>query len=501
MFSQAVAAPDTRLRHIAAEVLNRRSPALAVQLVGPLLSDEDRETRQLAANLVLKILAGGAANQPGNRVFFSTASGLSASPNSVKPTSAQIAAWHQALLRHADGTPDLTQAAAIFVTGNGKTDVGVLLAALGPVAASRESAASSEPGDPYPENDLLAFQAVMPRLSLPACQPVLDKLLRSPVRFAQAARQCKQCQLEVEDYLLDPARFKSAVEPASGGVLSDVLELLAGFDYQYGEAPGWTLWSETVHAKAVAQALLNSTNAAWRAAAVCSLGMHTDAWQDSATFEKAAHDSNPWVRAAAARALARSLKGRALREQHLAPLLADTNRVVASTAAVALLEPETRQLAGLDQELNEFQFESFQGGRRQSTSQEDDRPVTVLESKPGFLPAAQKWLATTSGRESTPFALLLAQYGDFTGVDRLVAEMAPSQADDDLSELYPVLAGIALSHDAKYVTALKQLAAAHNQDWTLRKILQALKGMSGPDARQLRLDINEQIRNHGNPAM
>jgi hypothetical protein len=61
-----------------------------------------------------------------------------------------------------------------------------------------------------------------------------------------------------------------------------------------------------------------------------------------------------------------------------------------------------------------------------------------------------------------------------------------------------ILAGIALSHDARYLPALRQMAAAGSDSSELRKILQSLQGMSGPDARQLRLDINKKLRTVNN---
>jgi hypothetical protein len=39
------------------------------------------------------------------------------------------------------------------------------------------------------------------------------------------------------------------------------------------------------------------------------------------------------------------------------------------------------------------------------------------------------------------------------------------------------------------------MTEALTDEWELRKILQALKGMTGPDARQLRLEINKRMRN------
>ncbi|HEX9046179.1 MAG TPA: hypothetical protein VF988_04070, partial [Verrucomicrobiae bacterium] len=103
------------------------------------------------------------------------------------------------------------------------------------------------------------------------------------------------------------------------------------------------------------------------------------------------------------------------------------------------------------------------------------------------------WLASTNTAETIPLALLLAQYGEFDGVDRLAAQLSAQNGQLDNRTLYALLTGMALSHDAKYVPTLKQLAAK-NETW-LRKILAAMKGMSGPEARQLRLDINKKIRN------
>jgi hypothetical protein len=43
------------------------------------------------------------------------------------------------------------------------------------------------------------------------------------------------------------------------------------------------------------------------------------------------------------------------------------------------------------------------------------------------------------------------------------------------------------------------MTAAQNNDYQLRKILQAIQGMRGADARQLRLDINKKLRTANSP--
>ena len=489
LIAQAVAAADPRLRRGAAELLMVRSPKLAAKMIEPLLADEDRETRRTAADALLRVLESDSSGSLASfrRVFLSSTT----KTNKPSLTAAQNAAWHAALLKRAEVTPELNVAAAIFLTGDGKADLPMLLAALD---ATNSATAQSRL---QKSADAMAIGLLAPKLALADERPVLDKFASSPLWFAMAASESGHCQPEVADYLLDPARFKSVMEPVNGEPLSATLEILAG--YEYGERPKWSLWSETARTKAVASALLDSTNAAWRAAAVFSLGLRADAKENLAVFEKAVADPNPWVRGSGIRALARNVKDRAVLEQRLAPMLADTNLPVATAAAMVLLEPDICQAAGISGEAIYFEFESHRGGRSESsTMRNDGRPLAVLEGKPSFLPAVNDRLAASSGREAAPFMLLLAQYGEFGGVDRMAAQIATQNPDRESPDA--LLTGIALSRDAKYLPVLQKIATTMNNEFELRKILQALKGMSGPDARQLRLEINKKIRDAGGSA-
>jgi hypothetical protein len=89
---------------------------------------------------------------------------------------------------------------------------------------------------------------------------------------------------------------------------------------------------------------------------------------------------------------------------------------------------------------------------------------------------------------------LLAQYGEFDGLDRLIGQRPEPDRASERGSSDVLLAGIALSHDAKYLPALRRIMEATPNEWELRKILQALRGMTGPDARQLRLEINKRMR-------
>jgi thioredoxin 1 len=482
LFTRATTATDPRLRHAAAEVLAKASPNLAAELVGPLLADEDPSTRIAAANVVLGILAGKSDSYPDMRFSSSTKT------NKTPVTAGQIATWHTAMLQRSEPAPDLAIAAAVFATGDGKADLPLLLASLkklDPKAAKqRENSA--------------AIAMILSRLSWPEGQPLLDQLCRSPLLFAMAAKGSTRAAPGVADYLLEPSRFKSAVEQAGGEESLAALEVLAG--YNYGERRVWSLWSESDRIRAIALALVESTNAPWRAAAVFSLGLRDDADKTPAVFEKALADSNAWVRAAAVQSLARHSTDRTALEARLGPLLADTNLHVAATAASALLEPEVRQAAELGEMLDNFKFETVYGGRDSTSTTSDERPLTTLEAKPAFLQQARDWMMATNTEESVVFALLLAQYGQFDGVERLIARGVEADPKNELVFVNGLLTGIALSRDVKYIPALRKMAAARHDEWELRKILQALKGMTGPDARQLRLEINKQLRNAGSLA-
>jgi len=474
LFTRATTATDSRLRRAAASILSRTPPKLAAELVGPLLTDDDPQTRATAAGIVLSILV----EKPDATSRFA-GMGASAQAKTNKPiaTPQQLATWHTAMEQHPDTNMDLTVAAALFATGDGRTDLPLIEKILG----------TPRSGKAQRRQDSATGAVIVSKLPWPEGKPVLDKMCASPLLFAMAVGQSKRAKPEVVDYLLDPVRFRNSLESASGEDLTDALEQLAGYDSD----SGWSFWIETDRTRAIDMAMVESTNAAWRATAIFSLGLRSDAESATALFEKAVTDLDPWVRAAAVASLARHSKDRARLEQYVGPLLSDTNSHVAQVAACALLEPEVRLASGLEQTIQYFQFEEHHGGRMGSSTP-DARPLTMLEGKPAFLPSARKWLSTKN-EASEAFALLLAQYGEFDGLDQLVSRRAEaSQEDHEI-----VLAGIALSRDSKYIPTLRQIMGKADGEWELRKVLQALKGMTGPEARQLRLDINKRIRDTG----
>jgi len=90
------------------------------------------------------------------------------------------------------------------------------------------------------------------------------------------------------------------------------------------------------------------------------------------------------------------------------------------------------------------------------------------------------------------YSLLLAQYGDTSGLDLLLEKNGVQGQAIELET--PVLAAIALTRDPKYVPYVRKMLAAAQQEWDFRRILQAVKGVNGPEARALRIEANRRLR-------
>lgn len=481
LLNRASTATDPRLRRAAATVLSTKPLKLAAELVGPLLADDDSQTRATAAGVVLGVLNGSTERRTR---FGWTQTAATGQTNKAVATPQLLASWHAALVEHADTNSSLEVAAAVFATGDGKSDLPLMEKAL--VNVRTDSA--------QPAKNAEAVKLLISKLPWPEGKALLDKLCESPLLFVTAASQSRKAAPEIADYLFEPSRFKKSVEPLAGSDLRKALDLVAG--YSYGQNQGWSLWTDENRTRAIDLALVESTNAAWRSAAVFSLGYYNFG-EDLPVLQKATTDPNLWVRAAGVSALARKLTDRVVLEQSMGPLVADKDLHVAAIAACALLEPEVRQASDLNW-LDYFQFEGGHNGGRERTMESSDRPLTVSDGKPAFLQSARNWLSATNAEYTQAFALLLAQYGEFDGIDKLLSKRTGAHKSYGDEANGVLLAGIGLSHDSKYVPALREISGTMQNQWDLQKILQAMRGMTGPEARQLRLDINRKIRQAGN---
>ncbi|MCX6925611.1 MAG: HEAT repeat domain-containing protein, partial [Verrucomicrobia bacterium] len=292
---QAATESDARLRRAAAQVLGMQPAKVAAALVGPLLSDEDGPTRAQAAGVVLSIISGErvvASSSYADSVALavmedmdsevSVAAKKAGATNQPPATREQIAAWHTVLEQKAGPTPDALTAAAIYVTGPSNANLPVLQGAL--QRADKEALAQLSRS--------AALAAILPRLPWPAGQAVAERLCRAPALFLRMVAYANKSAPQLGEFLFEPARFRAAVEPASQEELEVSLpQLLSSGQKRLA------LISRTPRMEAVVTALLDATNAAWRAAAVYVVGSREDE-KGLAVLQRATADTNAWVRAA-----------------------------------------------------------------------------------------------------------------------------------------------------------------------------------------------------------
>src|SRR5262249_17389020 len=154
---------------------------------------------------------------------------------------------------------------------------------------------------------------------------------------------------------------------------------------------------------------------------------------------------------------------------------------VAVKAAIGLLEPEVRVASELNYAVGSFEFEKIHvWSSTFEMNNNEQRPLTTLEGNPPFLETARQKVTTGSREELALWALLLGQYGDFSGVDRLVNNRGLENEQGLQSVL---LTAVGLSHDAKYLPFLKKMIASAKDEQEFRRLLQALRGMNGTEAR------------------
>ena len=400
----------------------------------------------------------------------------------------KIAAWHALLLKYGGAQPDLRMSMAIYLTGDGKAGLPALATAV---------QQSKELPDWLAEGEVMRL--LLDKLPRPEGDGVLEGIARAPALYTVAVAQASQAPAATGDYLLEPTRFRAVLEPASGRTLVMALQRTLGGNFG-SEQKTWSLSQDEPKARAIVSALVESTNDAWRAAAVFMLGRRA-ASENQSILQAAMKDKSAWVRAAALQGLTRAhQKDRSALETEIGQSLSDTNSHVAEMAALALLEEEVRSMAGLEWSFDRFEFAGTTIYMQESFSiSSDDRPLTPLDSKPAFLDAVRQKVRSTDGASLGVFALLLAQYGEAEGVDKLITKPA-ARSHGGFEPNAELLAGIALTHDAKYIPTLRKLAQTEKRDYELRKYLQAIRGMSGPEAREFRVDLNKQIRkSSGNP--
>ena len=73
------------------------------------------------------------------------------------------------------------------------------------------------------------------------------------------------------------------------------------------------------------------------------------------------------------------------------------------------------------------------------------------------------------------------------------------ELSEDKSQVLPdsLLTAIALAQDPKHIPLLRSLMDATRNSFELQKLLRAIKGLTGPEARELRVELNKRMRTAG----
>jgi HEAT repeat protein len=485
LVGKAAAHKDARIRERTANVLVKRTPDLSSSFVVGLLDDPEPGVRTAAAEVALRVAAADwgvrADRMPGR-----TKPGKEEKASRILDRHPE---WHRSLLAHVAGQtgtpggPDVAAVLAIFATGDGVSDLPLVAKLL-----DRKDLAKAIDG----VAEEVGIPLVLKRLPWPEGKTLLEKACGRPFLHRSLMASTASASKEARETIFDPARIVASLAWAEGEELERLIRELMPDSSNPG---GQFIARRKDLGVPIIDALEKSDRPVLRALAVYA----ADAWKTpevGARAERALKDANPWVRRAAAQTMARKTEMREVLERRLAPLLSDGSPHVVAVAAVGLLTPEVRSTASLERELSYFRYEKISVWRGVSYGSSSRSP-RQFEGRPPFLDTVRDLLAATKkGSESEetligPLALLLAQYGDESGLDRLV-ERWSSGDTSDIPDV--IIAGIMLSGDVKYLSVLRKAAEKAEQEYKVREVLKAVRGMRGPEAREFRREINKRLR-------
>ena len=172
-------------------------------------------------------------------------------------------------------------------------------------------------------------------------------------------------------------------------------------------------------------------------------------------------------------------------------MLGDKDARVSAAAAGWLLPAETRSSLGFSYQY--FLFDRIHAGASSDDyGSGDDRPLAPITPAPDFLKEVRDRAAAADLDSLAVFSVVLAQYGDNSALDRLLPKLPEGEAGEQYRST--VLAAIALARDPRYLAQVRRFMTAAMEEWALQSILQSIRGVTGPEARALRLEINRRLR-------
>jgi len=392
--------------------------------------------------------------------------------------------WHELIAkRFGDDGPPLA-AIAYYATGDG--DAGLERLARTLATAELETLLDgATPAD--------ACGVILTRLPWPQGRAVIEAILTRPLVYAAVLRQCKHAGSEARAMLLDPDHVAAQVVAADDRAFDMLADLLlAGW-----EDTALDLGVDSQASRPVIDRLLASESPRARAVAVFAMGQHLS--DKSLTRIKAMrNDTDAAVRQVVAEAIAARVGDQRERERLLGPMLSDAAPPVVAGAASGILSSEIRRVAELPPPLSRFYVlgaTTYRYNRYDYSDSDETAIAKPFDHDPGFLDLAEQlYHAPEADAAVKPtLALLLAQYRRFEPLDQIVEARAKAAKDRTQPDPLATLA-MQLTGDPKHLNTLRAQIGAVEDEYDLRELLRSLQGVNGPEARELRREINRRLR-------
>jgi HEAT repeat protein len=480
LLDKLLADQNSAVRHGAATALKNRSFKLAGSYITQLLQDADPAVRSQAVILLVPVVAYhyGISNHGSNdQPEFGILANVSDDSELAEQVRRQHQDWHDLLQASTDQTAVLD--VARFLTGDPAAqlaDVPELL--KGDFSAIEYLEASEIVG------------LILLRLPMPEAQSMIERLLDDPEVLVQLMKASQWAPPSVRQAVYAPQRLLSLLEQTGDNLSRKLLASLIGDD----GAPGALVMMTSNDAAILAARLCVSESSIARATGLFTYAARPDLDAGSA-IETAMTDPDEWVRRTAVLAFLERQDNQMLREATLAPLLTDPSPHVASVAAAGLLANPLWIAAELPEPRALFAYGSSKFDSPFTRSYNNPiRPPQVIRRQVAFLDALHSLLNTQE--ETTPplrdmVPLVLAQYGDFSALERALADWGQDSSREPPRML---LITLPLTRDARYLQPLRKAMERMDSAYEYRDLLQWLRGVNGEEARQMRREINERMR-------
>ncbi|MDX1565240.1 MAG: HEAT repeat domain-containing protein, partial [Phycisphaeraceae bacterium] len=384
--------------------------------------------------------------------------------------------WHRQLKELAGPDRDVRFNIATYVSGDGREAMSLLSGVL-------------DSKQPVAVNGLEQgawLGLVLKRMPWPAGRDLLLRAASVPSRYPHLLAWSRHGSSEFQTLIREPRRMIAALADEEAGALQPIAEyLIESAPPTYRQSLG----AELIRAEPGSARALG-----WVLKSSLASGTETD------LLKKALHDSDPGVRFAAVQAAVRLVEDQERREALLVPLLQEKDLKVFSAAAAGILSPEVRRSSDVGDMGRYFIYGDTQLWMRnlhpEVSSASLVRPLEVIQRQPPWLSEISRRIRQidVDGKSESKMALLsmvLAQYGDFSGMDRLLT-LRKAETGRSIDQALAV--ALQLSRNKKYAGYLTDQIESATSEYQLRYLLKPLRGIHDDWARELRRQINAKMR-------